>query len=297
MQSFRVICVVSITIILWASAFIGIRIGLNDYSPGSLALLRFLVASLFIGIIYYSHQLKTTIPWKARAQLILTGMAGIGIYNICLNYGELTVSAGIASFIIGLMPIMTIILSFLFLRERTSIGVWFGVLVSIAGLLLLSYADNNNVDMHWGVLAILISALLGSILTIIQKRFSEAYHPVAIISWIIWGGTLLLLVFTPQLLRDSQHAQFQTTFSAIYMGIFPAAIAYLTWGYALKYLPAVKAAATLYALPLVSTVMAYWLLDEQCTLLTYVGSLITLVGAVIANRSRVKTQKLAPLTH
>ncbi|KTD05877.1 transmembrane protein [Legionella gratiana] len=289
MQTFKVFSVVIIVIVLWASAFIGIRIGLTDYSPGALALLRFMIASLCLLIIYYSLGIKKRVSWKDRVQLLITGMAGIGIYNICLNYGELSVSAGIASFVIGLMPIMTVVLSFIFLQEKLKRHVWYGILISVLGLVLLTLGESSVPGMRHGVLAILVSALMGAILTIVQKQFVRVYHPVAIISWIMWGGTLLLVIFLPDLLQQIKIAHVQTTVAVVYMGIFPAALAYLAWGYALKYLSASKAAITLYALPIVSTLMGFVVLHEHPSLLSLIGCSITLLGAFIASRSPLET--------
>lgn len=283
MQSIKVNCIVGVAIILWASAFVGIRIGLVGYSPGPLALLRFLVASLCMLFIYYSLRIKKRVQWKDRIRLLIAGMAGIGVYNICLNYGELSVSAGIASFIIGLMPVMTIFLSIIFFREKLEPRVWLGILISMSGLVLLAFNENTDREMQQGILAILISALMGSILTIIQKQFANVYHPVAIISWVIWGGTLLLAIFFPDLLEQIKVADVHTTMAVIYMGIFPAAFAYLAWSYALKYLSASHASITLYSLPIFSTFLEFLWFKEQPTLRSLIGCSITLIGAMIAN--------------
>lgn len=292
MQSLKVAAIVAIAIVLWASAFVGIRIGLVGYDPGPLALLRFLVASVFMGLIYYAQGIEKSVSWKDRIQLLIAGMAGIGIYNICLNYGELSVSAGIASFIIGLMPVMTVLLSLLFLQEKLSRGVWLGILISIFGLVLLAIGESSEPGMQQGIVAILISALMGAILTIIQKQFSKVYHPVAIISWVMWGGTLLLLIFAPALMHDIQEADFQTTAAVVYMGIFPAALAYLAWSYALKYLSASTASISLYAMPLVSTFLGFILLNEQPSILSLVGSGVTLLGGLIANRFQLRSARV-----
>jgi drug/metabolite transporter (DMT)-like permease len=289
MSSLKVISFVVIAIVLWASAFVGIRIGLASYSPGPLALLRFIVASFSITIIYYGLNIKERVLWKDRIQLLIAGMAGIGIYNICLNYGELSVSAGVASFIIGLMPVMTILLSLIFLREKLQRGVWIGILISVLGLVLLAIGESSEPGMQQGILAILVSALLGAILTIIQKRFVSVYHPVAIIAWVMWGGTLLLLIFLPGLVQEIKLANFQTTTAVVYMGIFPAALAYLAWGYALKYLSASNASITLYALPVVSTLLGFVLLNEQPSFISLVGSGITLAGAFISSRFQIRS--------
>lgn len=289
MQSLKVGIVVVVALILWASAFVGIRIGLAGYSPGALALLRFLIASLFMAILYFSQGIKKRMPWKDRIQLLVAGMAGIGIYNICLNYGELSVSAGLASFIIGLMPVMTVFLSLVFLQEKLSRGVWLGIFISILGLVLLAVGEHSEPGMQQGIVAILVSALMGAILTIIQKQFASIYHPVAIISWVMWGGTLLLLMFMPSLLQEIKTADFQTTAAVVYMGIFPAALAYVAWSYALKYMSASNASLTLYAMPIISTFLGFILLNEQPSAISLVGSGITLLGAFVANHFQTRS--------
>ncbi|MCL9685090.1 DMT family transporter [Legionella maioricensis] len=284
MQSFKVNCVLVSAIVLWASAFVGIRIALADYSPGPLALLRFLVASLCMMIIYHRQGIKKFISWKERIQLLIAGMLGIGVYNICLNYGEITVSAGIASFVIGLMPVITILLSLIFLQEKLKGAVWVGILISLFGLFLLAIGEGSHDEMKQGILLILVSALMGAILTIIQKKFLKLYHPVTVIAWVMWGGTLLLLIFSPVLLQEIKTAEYQSTVAVIYMGIFPAAVAYVAWSYVLKKLPASKAAITLYALPIVSTLLGFLLLHEQPSLISLVGGGIALSGALVAHR-------------
>lgn len=284
MQSFKVNCVLIASIILWASAFVGIRIALSGYSPGPLALLRFMIASLCMALIYSNQNIKSTIPWKHRVQLMFAGVTGIGIYNICLNYGEITVSAGIASFVVGLMPVITVLLSIVFLREQLRIGVWLGIVISLSGLLLLAWGESTQTDLRQGIMLLLVSAFMGAVLTIIQKRFLKLYHPVAIISWVMWGGTLLLLIFLPGLMQEIRTADTQSTLAVVYMGIFPAALAYLAWGYVLNQYSASKAAITLYALPLVSTLLGFLILDEIPSLISLFGGGIALVGALIANR-------------
>lgn len=291
MQSLKVKLVLVASILLWASAFVGIRIGLLGYSPGPLALLRFLVASVSMGVIYYLQGLTKVIPWSDRIILLMGGMAGIGVYNICLNFGELTVSAGIASFVIGVMPVLTIFLSMIFLKEKINRGIWLGILVSLFGLFLLAFGEGMQSEMQVGIILILVSALMGAILTIVQKRLLINYHPVAIISWVMWGGTLLLMVFLPQLLSEIKIADGLSTASAIYMGVFPAALAYVAWCYVLKNIAASKASITLYTLPLASTALGFVCLGEKPSVISLIGGSIALLGAMIANRFQTQTKQ------
>src|SRR3989338_5940522 len=98
--TFKIWLSATATIVSWASAYVGIRIGLTSYSPGALALLRFVVASAAMLIIYWRLPNKQ-IP-KQSEVLVMAGLGIIGfaLYNLLLNEGELTVPAGIAGFTI-----------------------------------------------------------------------------------------------------------------------------------------------------------------------------------------------------
>ena len=127
---------------------------------------------------------------------------------------------------------------------------------------------------------------MGAFLTIVQKKFLKKYHPVAIISWLMWGGSLFLLCFTPTLIKEMPQASVYATAAVVYMGVFPAAIAYLAWGYVLKKRSPNQATISLYALPLISTALGYVILGEQPSLISLVGGAIALLGALIASRYR-----------
>ncbi len=290
MADFKTNSMLMVAIFLWASAFVGIKLALVSYSPGSLALLRFLVASLCMAPFYYRQpQMQRVMPWNVRIPLIVAGMAGIGVYNICLNYGELSVAAGIASFIIGLMPIFTILLAVFFFKERLSAAAWFSIFLSLLGLLLMTFGEHFSMDLMKGMLLILISTMMSSIATIIKKGYLKIYSSISVISWVIWGGTLLLFIYFPDLMVELPKADYQSTMVVIYMGIFPAALAYLAWGYVLKRVNASKAAITLYALPFASTLLGFILLQETPSLISMVGGVIALLGAVLANQAQDKS--------
>lgn len=275
-----------LTALLWSSAFVGIRIGLSDYSPGALALFRFAVASFCMLLIYPYVGGKIRMKWSHRAELILLGMLGIGVYNLALNFGEQTVSAGVASFIIGLMPVITLILSLVFLAEKASLKMIAGVFMSISGLLLLALEETSHGCSKSGMALIFLSTMSGAVYTILLKKYLKIYHPVVVSAWCMWGGTMLLMIFLKDLLIQINGAGVEATLAAIYLGIFPAAIAYMCWSYVLNFMQASKASTGLYIIPVFSTVMGYLVLKEQPTALVLVGGVIALFGALLASVAR-----------
>ena len=83
----RTLSALALTLVLWASAFAGIRAGLRAYSPANLAVLRFLIASAVLGI--YAAVAHFRRPkFRDIPGLILSGAIGISFYNLALNYGE-----------------------------------------------------------------------------------------------------------------------------------------------------------------------------------------------------------------
>lgn len=275
----------SFTLILWASAFVGIRIGLHAYTPGEVAFLRYFVASIAIFLFYIFLPQKHRVSLKEIPALFVMGIMGIGIYNIALNYGEITVSAGIASFIIGIMPVITMIQAIIFLQERVNWRGWVGVSISLIGMtcILTSNLGSDQKKIFMGIFDVFIAALMGSSYTILQKYFLKKYHPIEVTAFAIWSGTLILAFYAPGTWKELSEASLWITWDIVYMGLFPGAIAYGLWCYALNYLPASKAVSSLYVLPLISTLMGYLILGEKPHWLALLGGLIALSGAVLAN--------------
>ncbi len=277
---------VTLTVIFWASSFVGIRIGLVGYTPGALALLRYGVASICMLILYFLQDKRSRITGRDLLLLVLLGIIGFGVYNVTLNIGELTVPAGIASFIVSLIPVGITILAVIFLGERLSVLATIGVLVSISGIVVIAIGEHAGMKFDIGVVYVLIATISGSIYSVAQKAFCRKYRAIEITAIAMWGGTLAMMVYLPQLIHQLPHAPAAATYAAIYMGIFPAAIAYVAWTYALSKMPASYAASYLYFLPIVTTLLGFLFLAEVPAALSLVGGFIALAGAVVVGRAR-----------
>ena len=108
----RVGVVVTITLLLWASAFVGIRVAVEHYSPGALALVRFLVASALLGGYLVVSRRGASLVQANRADWLgfaTLGLTGVFIYHLALNAGERTVSAGAASLLVNTTPVFTVL--------------------------------------------------------------------------------------------------------------------------------------------------------------------------------------------
>ncbi len=272
------------SVILWASAFPGIRVGLVAYSPAHLAVLRFLVASA--ALLSVAAVVRMRLPDVVDLPgLFLSGTLGIVIYHLLLNAGELTVSAGAASFLANTIPLFTAVLAWLFLRERLPALGWAGIAVSLFGVALIAAGDAGGVEVDRGVLLILGSSASGAGYFVLQKHFMKKYTPLEFTAYAIWAGTLALLLFSRGLGEAVREAPLEATAAAVYLGLFPAAVGYLTWGRVLAAWSASRAATALFLVPGVSLVISWAWLGEVPTLLSLVGGALALAGVGLVRES------------
>jgi drug/metabolite transporter (DMT)-like permease len=271
-----------ITIFCWASAFAGIRVALAGYGPTHLALLRYLIASLILAI--YAGVKRMPLPeWRDQPALAFTGLVGIALYNVALNTGEISTSAGVSSFLVNTAPIITALLATIFLKERLRIWGWLGILICITGVTIIALNSSQQIRLSAGALYVLLAALAQSLYFVSQKPYLSRYTALQCTSYAVWTGTLALLIFSPGLVRDLQTAPLSATIAAGYLGTFPAALGYVTWAYTLARVPAARAASFLYLVPAVTLGIAWIWLGEWPTWLALLGGAIAILGVVIVN--------------
>jgi len=254
-------------------------------------LFRFLVASGVL-LIYCAWK-KVPLPKKKDLPLfIASGFIGLFLYMWAFNAGTVHVSAGISSFIISTSPIFTLIFAIFFLKEKASLIIWIGVLISFVGLGMISFTQVTDMQLNFGVILLLGASIFTSIYIIIQKFLLEKYTSMQASAYSIVIGTMFMLIFLPALVREFPQAPLSANLIIIYMGIFPAAIAYFFWSLALsKATKTIYISSFLYLVPFLSIIIAYLWLGEEIPPLALVGGVIIVSGMALTNLVKEKKSK------
>lgn len=272
-----------LTVTLWASAFAGIRVASGDFSPTSIALLRYLVASLVLLV----YAVITQMPLPSLRDLpgiAALGFLGFSAYNDLLVAGQVGVSAGIASFIISTEIILTALLAARLANDRLTRWGWAGVLISLAGVGIISAARETGLRLDVGVLLIVAAAVVKAGYSVGQKRYLTMYGALRFATYAIWCGTLFLLVFTPGLVRDLQSASLNSVLAVVHLGVFPGAIGYIAWSFVLSRMPTSVAATFLYFAPFLATLIAWVWVGEVPRAFVFVGGALVVAGVVVVSR-------------
>ncbi|PID21554.1 EamA family transporter [Sporosarcina sp. P3] len=280
---FKLISAHILTIVLWASAFPGIRAALTTYSPAHLSLLRLLVGSVVLLIV--AVILRIRLPeMKDIPVIFLLGFLGFSVYQVALNYGEQTISAGVASLLVSTTPIFTAFLALAFFRERFGFQGWMGALISFIGVACISLGGaTESFSFDRGIVIILVASLSESIYFVFQQSYLKKYGFVAFTMYTIWAGTLFMLLFTPGLGLAIMQAPIDTTMVVVYLGIFPTVIPYFTLAYITSRTGASEATSSLYLTPAFAFMIAWIWLDELPTSFAIIGGVLTLLGVFVSN--------------
>jgi drug/metabolite transporter (DMT)-like permease len=285
----RAAIAIGITVLCWASAFVSIRDAGRHLDPGPLTLGRAGVAAVVLLAVWAVR--REGLPKRAAWPGILTaGILWFGLYMIALNWGEQLVDAGTAALIVNIGPILIALLGGWLLKEGFPPRLFLGIAVSFAGVAVVSLSmSRDGASSVLGVLLCLVSAVTYAISVVVQKPTLKHCSSLQFTAFGNAIAAVLCLPFAPLLFAELEAAPASATVHVLYLGLFPTALAFLTWGYALRFTTAGKLGATTYVVPAIVVALSWLLLDEIPTWLTLAGGALALVGVAISrSRGRAK---------
>ena len=273
-----------ITVGLWASAFVGIRAAGRDLGPGGLSLARLVLGALALGAVVAVRR-EPLPPWRDARRLAVCGVLWFGIYNVALNAAERRVDAGTAAMLVNVGPVLIAVLAGLLLGEGFPRTLLLGCAVAFAGAVVIGLAtSDHNVDAGWGAVLCLVAAVTYAGGVVAQKPLLARNSALSVTFLACCVGAVCCLPFAPSLVRDVGSAGSGALIWTVYLGLFPTAIAFTTWAYALSSTSAGRMGATTYLVPPLAILMAWIAFGESPAALALGGGVLCVAGAVLARR-------------
>jgi drug/metabolite transporter (DMT)-like permease len=274
---------VAVTLLAWASAFIGIRAVGEDLSPGALALGRLLVGTAVLGLLLARRGWvrPTAGEWRLLA---VCGVGWFGIYNLSLNAAERHLDAGTTAMLVNIGPLLIALFAGLLLGEGFPRWLVVGLAVAFVGVLVIGLATRGAGADLAGVLLCVVAAVTYAGGVVAQKPLLRRLPAVQVTFTACALGALCCLPWAGSLVRDLGAAPGASIGGMVYLGVVPTALAFSTWAYALSRMDAGRLGVTTYLVPPLVVLMGWLLLGEVPPALALAGGGLCLAGVAISRR-------------
>ena len=279
----RTLLAVVVTLLAWASAFVGIRGVGEDFSPGALALGRLLVGTAVLGLLLAGRGWvrPTGREWVL---LVVCGVGWFGIYNVSLNAAEQHLDAGTTAMLVNIGPILIAVFAGLLLGEGFPRWLLAGIAVAFAGVVLIGLATRSAETELVGVVLCVVAAVTYAAGVVAQKPLLRRLPALQVTFTACAMGAVCCLPWTGTLVDELGSAPAGSIAGIVYLGAVPTALAFSTWAYALSRMDAGKLGVTTYVVPPLVILLGWLLLDEVPPALALVGGAICLAGVGLSRR-------------
>ena len=250
--------------------FISTKVLLTGLRPMEVLFLRFALGFAALCLLY-PRRLRLA-GRRQELWFAAAGLCGVTLYFLLENIALTCTLASNVGVLVSVSPMLTALLShFLLRRERLRPLFFAGLAVALAGVAMVSYNGAAVLELNpRGDLLALLAAAAWSAYSLLTRRLSAFGYPVVqttrrTFAW----GLLFLLPVLPVL-------------NLLYLGLGASALCFVTWGFAVGRLGAVRTSAYIYLVPVVTLVTSALVLGEPVTPLSLGGAALTVAGLALS---------------
>ena len=275
-------------VFFWGITFVCTKYLLRDFSPLEILFYRFIAAYLGLWILRPRYE---KIAARDNILFALAGFSGVILYqlfeNIAINY----TNASNVSVIVSICPLFTAIFSQIFLKEK-HLSLWFivGFVISITGITLVCLNGSRSLEFNpKGDILAFCSAICWGVYSVVVSIINRKnYNQIAATRRIFFFAVLMmipLMIFTDQKNISANSIRFTNPLnitSLLFLGIIASGFCFAAWNKACKITGTVKVSCSLYLIPIVTIIFAFFALGEQITILSAIGAVVTIAGLFIS---------------
>ena len=276
--------------LIWAASFTAGRIAVSEMSPQTVGVWRYVIACVALTVALIA--LEGGFPRLSRKQcigVVLLGVTGVFVYNLCFLYGIRTVPASRAALIVAINPVFVALGAWLLFRQRlTRIRMLGSALALVGAATVISHG--NLLALLAGNLgrgeALLVACTFSWVAyTLIGSRMLAGMSPLAATTYAAISGTAMLIVtaaWTEGLTLPS--ASLAGWGSVVFLGVLTTAVAFVWYYEGVKTIGPARAGVFINLVPVMAVVLGVLLLGESLDAATVVGGAITIAGVFLLNR-------------
>jgi drug/metabolite transporter (DMT)-like permease len=289
-QPYLLLC---ITALCWAGNAIVGRLAAGHIPPVTLSFLRWSFAFLLILPFAWHHMVR---DWRAIRErlgiMIVLSVTGISAFNT-LQYWALEHTQALNTLLLqSAAPLIVAVWSLMLLGVRLTPAQAFGVLLSLAGVLVIllhgDFTRLSNIDFNRGDLIFTVALIIFGLYSVLSLKRPNI-HGLSFVGFTFGAGAACLIPLFIWELYSRPFIQLDTAnlLTLFYVAVFPSTLAYLCFNRGVQLIGANRAAPFFHVVPVFGTVMSIVFLGEHPQAFHFVGFALVLTGVFVASRKPV----------
>lgn len=276
-------------IVLSGSGFVFLTLGLDNSSLLLFLELRFFIAAVILFFVILFFKIRFPKTFTEVFHISIAGALSMGVFSTCCMYAiKYGISPALCSLVVSLQPIVVAFFAMKFLNEEVNKRVWIGLFLGLFGVVLvlvLGLNDGLSQDQIVGFLFALLALVGMSFGSLYQKRYCSDMN--------LFSGGVIQNVFScfillPFLYFEDIYIDINSDLiiALVYMSVFASVGAMSLLFFMIRNGNVSKVSSLFYLLPVVSAIVAYFLLGKDIELNVFLGICIIIISMGLINKSK-----------
>ncbi len=277
-------------VVIWGVNFSVAKASLSEMSPLAFNGLRFLLAFPIMLLLTRAIDGNVRIERADLPRLVLAGLVGHTIYQRLFIVGLDHTQAGHSSLMLGLTPVFVALISLALGVERIRPAVWVGILLSFAGIVLITSGSNSGIHLGGPTLVGDLLTVAGTICwatyTVLSKPLLARYSPLKFTAVTMALGAIpLVAISLPSMAaQDWSRVTRSGWLGILYSFSLAILFGYAVWYTSVQRVGTARTAVLSNLTPVVALLTAWLVLGETLAPVQLAGALVVLAGISLARR-------------
>lgn len=273
------------SVAVWGGNFTLMKVLASNLPPHAMNGMRTLIAGVIFAVLW---RLRERLSLRQWVLLALLGVLGNSGYQFFFLEGVPRLPAAYNAIVNSTGPVWVALVSLLWLRERLSAMGYFGLGLSVLGVMGLARGGGGSVQLL-GIVLAQLAVLVWAIYSVAARPVGNRYH---LITWTGGGFVLGMIPYWIFSLPQAACLELSQVPPLVWLGIGASAVlanvtAFLAWTRAIQLLGPVRASVFQNLTPLVGVLVAALTLHERLGGLELLAGTLTLLGVLITQRARI----------